>query len=475
MVAPQDLIFGIVRVNDAIVGVPIHNLSEVCHVEELTALPVKSDYLLGGFDLRNNAIPVLNFRKICGFPSTPQSSKLMMVINHQKLFLAFSIDEVLGIAQTTAKDIQSLQSSEAKTNSHYSGIFAHGEDFISVLDIRVLFDLQDVFAITRPMVTDVEKKEEARTPMLVFETGDVLFSVPAVDVYAAVPRQDIAQTAITGGPCLGEVSYYNRRIPVICPIDFFAVGTAHKYAQTQIVVLKFPNNRLLGMAVDSVQTIEGFSNTQDAKMPLWLEDECYIKGVTTRQDHRQVFEIDLDAMFESETAQTLASLSDSVAQDDTFEKASASDLTTKDVVHERQKYLVVKAGMRLAIPLEDVSYILEPPTNITPAPSQRQGFKGYFSRFGQSVALFDLCALVGNVADDVPRDRLLLTGENERQIAFCVEKVIGIEQSEWREANSESGPTSSVVKIATSDQDTILPYLSLATILQEQIQASRVA
>lgn len=468
MLTTSHMAFGIVRINDTYIGVPIDQLSEVCRIEGLSALPVKSDLLLGGFDLRNNAIPVLNFNKIAGLPDSTNTSKLMVIVKHKMHLLAFSIDEICGITQTSNDDIHSLQGCDATTKTHYSGLFTQNEKFISVLDIEALFNLPDVYAVTRPLVNDVKIADEARVSMLVFETGQALFSVPAIDVFAAVPRQEIQKTAITGGACLGEVSYYDRRIPVICPIAFFGVGTAREYNKTQIVVLSFPNDTVLGLAVDSVRAIEAFSSTETAKMPIWLEEECYIKGVTTQADERQVFEIDLPSLRTNKAAKTLASFSSSVV-DCVNDQGTALDISSKDIVHEHAKYLVVEAGTRVAIPLEDVTYILEPPKNITPSLTKCSSFRGYFARFGQSVALFDLCSITGNDDRASERERLLLTGEDERQVAFYVEKVIGIEHSEWRETTNPSNPTASVVKIATSDEPSVLPYLSLRSVLPGQI------
>ena len=462
------LTFGIVRVGDTVVGIPIDHLSEVCHVEEITALPMKSDTLIGGFELRQTIIPVLDLPKVCGLAEADRRINLMVVIRREKFFLAFCIDEVLGIAQTQPNDIQALKSGSSSIISHYTGVFAHDDQFISVLDIETLFTLPDVYAITRPQVTDVRKQETKRTQMLVFEAGGALFSVPAVDVYAAVPRQDIKQTAITGGACLGEISYYNRRIPIICPTEVFGVGGMPQQTQFQIVVINFPDDRVLGFAVDSVQTIEGFSRKQDAKMPVWLKADCYIRNVTTRADQRQIFEIDINALRDSETAVTLASLSDAAKVKKAVDLQLDGAAGRKDVVNESEKYLVVKAGEQLAIPLDEVSYILEPPENITPAPIEVLGFDGYFSRFGQTVALFDLRSMMGSFDGAESLTRILLTGENDKQVAFWVERVIGIETSQWRETKAKTPQSAAMVKIATKDEQSVLPYLSLQAILPEQ-------
>ncbi|MEP0563340.1 MAG: chemotaxis protein CheW, partial [Paracoccaceae bacterium] len=394
--------------------------------------------------------------------------KLMVVLKLDKYFLAFCIDEVLGIAKASSADIQKLKTSNPDVKSYYKGILAQNGQFISVLDIETLFALPDVYAITRPQVTDTRTQEAKRTPMLVFEAGSALFSVPAVEVYAAVPRQDIKQTAITGGKCLGEISYYNRRIPIICPIETFGVGDAHKHAQSQIVVLNFPDNKLLGLAVDSVQTIEGFSRTQSSELPIWLKDDCYIQSVTIRSDHNQVFELDIEALRESKSALTLASLSDPAQQKKAQDQQTSGDVSANDVVHEREKYLVVKAGEQLAIPLEDVSYILEPPDTITPAPMESLGFDGYFSRFGQTVALFDLRSMMGG-SNDEDLTRILLTGEKDKQVAFWVEKVVGIETSQWRETKAEGSNTNALVKMVSKEERSVMPYLSLQTILPDPV------
>ncbi|CAN0603785.1 unnamed protein product, partial [Ectocarpus sp. 12 AP-2014] len=195
-----------------------------------------------------------------------------------------------------------------------------------------------------------------------------------------------------------------------------------------------------------------------------MKKDCFLNGVTTREDQRQVFGIDIKALHTSDLIKTMAALSDKSLNETKETAQTASDLNAKNVIHEREKYLVVKAGNEIAIPLEEVSYILEPPDSITPAPLQTYGFKGYFSRFGQSVALFDLCAITGYARKDVELSRILLTGKRDRQVAFCVETVIGIETSEWREAKVDDPNAAAVVKIAGQEPRSVLEYLSLHSV-----------
>lgn len=466
-----DLTCGIVQIADTVIGIPIHHLSEVCHIEALSALPVESDLLLGGFELRDSIVPVLDFHKIAGLPKQETQQHLVAVLKDKDRLLAFYIDEVLGIAHAQSNKVQTLQGSDECESTCFQGIFSQEDQFISILDVAALCNTPGVYATTRSEIATQRERQTDNVPMLIFEAGEALFALPAVEVYAAVPRREILQTAINAGPCLGEITYYNRRIPVMCPVQVIGLGKSRPSTVSQVVVLGFPDDRLIGFAVDAVLTITSIQRERASRLPIWLSKDAFVGKVNIQDDGQQVYELDLEALRENPNLTAIASLSDQAPKNTDTKKLSRTAEAEANVVYERIKYLIVQAGGRLAIPLNEISCILELPEKLTPPASASRGFAGFFSRLNQSVALFDLPRMLGKPADQDEDSRVVLTGEKDNQIGFWVERVLGIEMSEWRETVRTSGQSQTeaqtIVKITAKDDNAVLPVVSLQKLIAD--------
>ena len=114
------------------------------------------------------------------------------------------------------------------------------------------------------------------------------------------------------------------------------------------------------------------------------------------------------------------------------------------------------------MPLLQVSCILEPPQNVTKGARLAAGFKGYFSRLGETVALIDLREAQGLGSVSAPSAKVLLTGERANQIGFLVENVVSIEVSCWREREQGQGGYQTLVQLGSDDAPLLLPYCALA-------------
>ncbi|WP_370400174.1 chemotaxis protein CheW [Sulfitobacter sp. JB4-11] len=469
MAEPSQHAYGIVRIGKTPIGIPIHQLSEVCHVNSPAALPIPSDALLGGFELRGSVVPLLHIGRIFGSGPDTENAHLAVVLKCDDSVLAFYVDEVMGIATCADDDVQPLNKTDADAPTNIRGVFKHQTGFVAILDVPAIFELPDVYSAQRPGLANVTGTAERHTRQLTFQAGGALYAVPAIEVYAAVPRQDIKVTAITSGPCLGEISYYGRRVPVACPVSMLGLGEITERGPSEIVVMRFPDDRLLGFAVDAIRNIESFKPDQSAQIPLCQEHaQQLIEYVNVQADSAQIYAVDIRALHEDAVALNLASLSEPAAQETHAPVENQTDAGNGTVVRERERYLVVDVGAPVAIPLSQVSCIMDPPTSITPARRETPGFRGYFSRLGQSVALFGLSDILATPAaqDDAQTKnrRVVLTGGDQKQIGFEVAQVISIEVSEWREhpKDGEMGPA---VQLGTKANRAVLPVVDLGALV----------
>ena len=471
--------YGVVRVGPIALGVPIEHLTEVFPVSRIHPLPKGSSLLRGGVELRGRMIPVLDISHLAGLAEAEADGTLGVVIERDRKQLAFRVSEILGITDIRSDNLAPVADEKSEAPAVFDRVFAYGGRFVSILDVDRLFAMPGVFTTDRPDF-GTRGSESRRRPMMTFEAGSALYAVPAVEVYAAVPKQAIQVTAIASGPCLGEINYHNRRVPVVCPVQILGLGASRARSQTEVVVLRFPDDLVLGLAVDAIRDIRGYPGEKKTRIPVDHPTaaliDCVYPGDT---EDEQIYAIDIDRLRAVPDVLDIARLSrDRTDESKAAEKADAkreSDTGKSNIIREQERYLVVETDERIAIPLCQVNCILEPPARTTPVANDWGGFKGYFTRLGETVALIDLRERLGKGVAKESAAKVLLTGESGRQVGFLVDKVISIEVSQWREKEPEKGKglDQTVVQLGSKDNRSVLPYFDLlATIADLRLPAT---
>ncbi len=471
MAETDSMQFGIIQIGPSLIAIPIEHLSEVLHVRKEEPIAQNGALLRGGIELRGRIVPILDVQALAGLPEPDAAAKLGVIIEHAQRLVVIFADKIVGIATIAAKDIHGISKGCDADTPLFKNIFAYDDGFASVLDVATTFASPDIFTAKRP---DISKKDVLRThePVLTFEAGRALYSVPAVEVYAAIPRQRIERTAITMGACLGEITYHGRRIPVVCPFTILGLGNRERPALTEIVALRFPDDLVLGFAVDAIHEIGTFSGVKETTIPIWQSGRNFIDRVVIRNDDEQIFAINLENLRAATDLLTIAKLSQDDQPSETPPQTQIS--SEQNITREKERYLVVDACDRLAIPLSQVNRIVEPPTRTTPADAGTPGFSGYFSRFNESIALFDLGACRGRQAVNDTRAKILLTGRPGHQIGFLVDHVVSIEMSEWCEkpgAAKKRGETT-LVQLGDGPAAKVLPAFNLLEALDDHAAKS---
>ncbi len=460
---------GIVQIGDTQLGIPIEHLSEVFHVSKEQQLPQHSALLRGGIELRGQLVPVLDLQQLGRLTHTDESSHFGVILEHDQRLLAIFVDHVVGIASVSTGDIQNIAQKDTEELALFRDLFDYDGRFVSLLDVATTFLLPDIFTVARhDSYTDQTRR--ILDPMLTFAAGGALYTIPAVDVYAAIHKQNIEKTAITNGPCLGEIKYHGRRVPVLCPVQILGLGTQNTKHMTEVVALRFPGDLILGFAVDAIHEIGTFASGKETTLPIWQADRNFISKIIIPDDGAQVYVIDLAKIHAAKDLQDIATLSkpDIAPPED----VRPQDTQTQNLIATKERYLVVDAVERLAIPLSLVNCILEQPDTLTSTDVKKHGFCGYFSRADESIALFDLCACMGRSPIDNPQAKILLTGQPGHQIGYLVDRIVSIEMSEWCEKPSPDPAKRNklLVQVGVGANAAVLPACHLPDTIEGDLQ-----
>ena len=244
---------------DAFLGVPTTSLAEVCPVNELYPLLVKSDGLLGALNLRGQLIPLIDPSVIFGFSSNMVKPRFAAVLRQGGKVLAIGIDEVAGLATVAKSAIQPVEGLAGCSEGLADGIFYEAGMAVTLANVANIFRLSGATVVSAGATNRAAIKKTNGQHSITFEAGGAFFSVPAVEVYGTVPRQIIEKNALSSEICLGSVNHHNRRIPVLCTVDLFQIGEKRQNRQAELLVLRFPNDQLLGLAVDAIRNMEAVS------------------------------------------------------------------------------------------------------------------------------------------------------------------------------------------------------------------------
>ncbi|ARE42198.1 Chemotaxis signal transduction protein [Rhodovulum sp. P5] len=350
---------------------------------------------------------------------------------------------------------------------------------INVIDPLALFSLPDLPTAERFRRKETGYKVSGRKAYLTFQAGGARFAAPAIDVHGTLPRQHVDRDALAGGLCLGSVRVNGVRIPVIDAPGLLGLGTARERANPEIVVISFEGEHLLGLAVDVICRIATFGEQQLTTVPALLGGGKSALGLmVTEDDGTQTYVIRVEYLREDPDLKSIAGLSgpvtetdgrpakkgDAAARNDTAKQAHDDGRPASNtIIHERKRYVVFEACSTFAIPIEKIIRILEPPKKITPFPDTGGGILGLFSVDGQPTTLVCLCRYLHLGAPaETDKRRVLLAGDEDRQIGILVNSVDGIETSTWRAENTEpSAFLEQMVKLGRPEAQVVLPRLDV--------------
>lgn len=453
---------GIVAIGGALLGIPIEHLSEVFHIEKEEKLPQKQALLRGGIALRGQLVPVLDLQQIGRLRHTEGETHFGVILQYDQRLLAVFVDQVVGITTVPKDNIQNIAQCDQQEKLRFHEVFAYQGRFVSLLDVAATFSLPDIFTVARRN-NATGQSQRVRNPMLSFVAGGALYAVPAVEVYAAIHKQTVEKTALAIGPCLGEITYHGRRIPVLCPVQILGLGTPNSTYMTEVLALRFPGDLVLGFAVDAIHEIGTFAKGVETPLPISPADRNFISKIIIKEDGTQIYTINLAKLHAATDLQDIAKLSKTDAVSPDEDRATNAQNLTSNIVATKERYLVVDAAERLAIPLSQVNCIVEPPQSLTAANIKTPGFLGYFSRANESIALFDLCEYMGGATVANHQAKILLTGKPGYQVGYVVDRVVSIEMSQWREKPSPDpeNRTKPLVQLGSGANAVVLPMCRL--------------
>lgn len=469
--------YGVLRIGDRLIGVPFGHLAEVCVVPGISKPMAPDGPLLGAFDLRGNLVPLVDVEVLCGLPGRPRPIHKAAVLQMDQRIAAIALDEIVTLIEAeptetrygrTAGESDGLHRPALPDRLFRSGFVMDGR-IVHCLDARMLFALPDVPSVGNTRTANPPSTAARRRKYLIVSTGGAHFGIDAEHVSATVPKKVIDTDEIggDGGLCLGFIEHHGWKVPVVHTNMALGLGDAPDLGAAEIVVLRFPDDKLLGLAVEATESLTSIDAGKVTESGALIARNGMLPRVHVADGEVQVFMIDMEALTSESGLRTISELTirTSRRQADAPVDAGRAGAT----IRESHRYLVFEAGCRMAVPAEQVARILHMPRSIVAASDMPPSVKGFFAVANHSVPLV---ALSDQTVGDPDDGFVLLVSAEGRQVGFTASRICSMQTSQWRIRGSPSDPDGGdLVQVSDRGQTTVLPVADLMALARSVTDA----
>ncbi len=131
----QEVIF---KLNNDDFGLEIMNVNEIIRMQELTAMPNTSAYILGVTNIRGKVIPVISMKKILGMEESSDDDRTRIIVASlgEKTY-GFKVDSVSEIIKIEEEQIDKQEGiGEDAEKNYIFGIAKLDERLVKLIDLE---------------------------------------------------------------------------------------------------------------------------------------------------------------------------------------------------------------------------------------------------------------------------------------------------------------------------------------------------
>jgi purine-binding chemotaxis protein CheW len=419
--------FGLLRIGEAMLAINVENIREVVPSPgTLSNAGIAATGLCGLLELRGSTIPVMDIRPMLGLPSTEAHGAVILVLRVARRLICIYADEVRGIATediATLDELGVARPAEQKPLVTHS--FFYNGKVISVLAAESILALPGVPSVPEPVANAVAKTSSNAKPLLLFTCAAFSFGVAAEVVEATAPTALLRDTPMRTETCLGVIDHHGTQVPVLDTLRILGLGVLSERKQSSVLVLRYPDDRLLGFALDTVVDISAVPSDDIMVMPdMAMESGSVISGVYSAHGKTLFLLLDERKMMSDNVLLMFSRLSS------TKPKTAAADKARGNQGDALLPYLVFRAGGDLATLVSDVREIVEIPKDYVALNNGGRGAMGLFVHRGTAIPLVSLGKRLGLAAVPLGEEsRVLLVSDGPRTLGLVVDSLARIEMA----------------------------------------------
>lgn len=431
--------FGLFRLGQETIAVDIAHLEEVARIDVLRRGIDDGHRVLGMITLRGVLVPVID--PLGRYDGETARPGIAVILSVDDQFAGLAVDEVKGLRRFPLRAIQRLAG--AGSGRLATGAISTDDGLIHVIDAPAILRSDATPRATVDPRKTLRADRGLTTPFLTFLAGGVSFAVQADRIVGTVPQRAVEDATGAGGAFRGTISYYGRRLPILASNLAFGIGADLRPERFETVVLRFPGDRLLGLAAERIVRVASSKDDSERPLPEHVSHSVRLMRSTVSFDNVIHFVVDETRMVADPTLLSIAGLSDTDAQPVEMPNVALED-GHGAVTFERERYLLAEAGTRIGIRITDIDAMRNPPQSkdILRTDLYWPGFLGLFVLDGDLVPVVRLAEHLGlQSTPNQAHERVIMSSDADRRVAFLVDSLTGIGTSDWvtQDSSAQAG------------------------------------
>lgn len=423
---------------DEVFAADMSPVKEIIRVPQVVRVPLAPAALEGLANLRGKVLPIINLRRLFGFPELEHDDSTRALVIDVGQPLGFVVDRVSSVMGVDVGHIEDVGSISTTVNTEVlSGLIkdAGGHAMVMVLDFAKLIEREfsHIAAITKS--SSVANAAQAQAQSEEEDSSDELqlvsFNVEGQEYAIAIEDvQEIVQVpeAVIHVPhseshVLGVMTLRSRLLPLVRLRRIFGLPDSDLDEKSRIVVLTL-NGVSVGVVVDAVSEVLRVSQSEVDALPEMLAREGNLAEVTAicRLDNgkRLVSIMTARNLFDhSAIKEALNSVDES--EQETSTEAKETDNTLDD---DEQVVVFRLDKEEFGAPIASVQEIVRVPDELIRVPKAPSFVEGVINLRGTVLPVIDLRLRLGlNQVERTDRQRIMVFLISGVRTGFIVDQV----------------------------------------------------
>lgn len=431
----QQQVYGTFHLSGIEYAVEMADLQEVVNAPSaLQSMPLAPHFLLGLFNLRGQVIPVIDLNVLLGYSeklTQEFAGKRLAVLRNGGARLGLLFDAIGEVLRVVPEEIAPIDQRNLNSDAPKMPIKAlicrdNGNRLIQVLDLSAIlmvrnlpFINQHAGALDANHHFKVRIQDLYREKLIGFAVGTCALALEMKCVVAILENKGKSPSPRVTELCNSIVNFRGRMIPVVVTNKLLRIPTTVETPR-HILVCRIGTTHI-GFEVDETTNIIPYAKEKVVPVPV-LDDyrSNIFRGCFTDRDGRDFIVLNEEGLLSKEEIVAI-----SLDHKKLIEQAEAEEKAR--VLVPRVPLLTFKLGKTYGIRLNDVTEVMNCPTDLVRAPDTPDAVLGVLNLRGTPVSVVDPRQLLrlGEPASQGSAS-LLVFQHQARKIAMRVDSVESI-------------------------------------------------
>ncbi|CAM8647624.1 CheW_like domain containing protein [Comamonadaceae bacterium] len=443
--------FGVFRLGQMQLALPIASLKEVTPMGALSALPSEADCVIGAISLRGLMVPVVDLRLIIHSTGDLPPNADVVVMEHEGRLLGLAADGVVGVYVLPEDAVNAVGPMDPLSSVLQAG-FQRPDDgsLVSVLSPAAIAGIVKVPFVTAPpsvlsantLAVSSGKRnvtgliDDPRHLMLM-RCGGIPLAIASQAVHTTLIQPEVRGSHMAAGNFKGMMRFGDQDIPALELAALCGFAPMDAGVKPQAFLMEFPAG-LVAFLVDEIVNVVVADGHQIAPVPLYaslqvnmfsgtLPSEAIADDSVQSAHPEAGFHLILhDAHMLADThLQEVAGMTRQAGRADDSE-STASRTARAQGFRESGQMVSYHVGVDVASPISQIAEIL--PWNAATAVHGLQNSSLLMSR-GRPIPVYCLSGLLGNAQGARAAERsgnVLVVEAGEQLIGFKVPHLVTI-------------------------------------------------